>query len=477
MPDLLGAANPVPGYDKTSVNRNIPVSPEKVQIQNSPDLTKVSRGDRRTEQQGSDLQGDGKVRYDSNYQTFIQRLRETPNMTESMARIFSGKEGVVVLSGMQEGSAEEIAQILKMLQMDAQQMLGFLLGQVKGGSRFQGALFTLLRNAYNRADSGSVRGDILQFLKAYMDFSSSQHVEGNIMRGLNMMRDAMPASWSDKLTDVLAQLQNAFAAGDRQGAMQILQKSIFPYISNYVEQTHDMGTPRDLVTRLALEAARYENGSTEKVLDAFHRLVSYGTLKTQLGGIDDQSLLMLLRGNQIDEKSQAAQFAEYLARAAQRGLSGSDGPAAQEAFRDLVQAMLINESVYMPVNHYMIPLQWGDRMLFSELWVDPDDQSERRESGQSSGRTVKVLFKMDVQSLGLFDVVLVSRDNTVDLQIFCPETVAPFSKQIEQGISTILANHDLVPARVEVRKMSKPVALTDVFPKIFEGKNSVDVKI
>ena len=69
MPDLLGAANPVPGYDKAVTNRNIPVSPEKVQIQNSPDLTKVMRGDRRTEQQGTDLQGDGKVRYDSNYQT------------------------------------------------------------------------------------------------------------------------------------------------------------------------------------------------------------------------------------------------------------------------------------------------------------------------------------------------------------------------------------------------------------------------
>ena len=26
----------------------------------------------------------------------------------------------------------------------------------------------------------------------------------------------------------------------------------------------------------------------------------------------------------------------------------------------------------MPVNHYMIPLEMDGRMLFSELWVDPD---------------------------------------------------------------------------------------------------------
>ena len=29
MPELLGATNPVPGYDKTTVNRNITVSPVK----------------------------------------------------------------------------------------------------------------------------------------------------------------------------------------------------------------------------------------------------------------------------------------------------------------------------------------------------------------------------------------------------------------------------------------------------------------
>ena len=476
MPDLLGAANPVPGYDKAVTNRNIPVSPEKVQIENSPDLTKVSRGDRRTERQGTDLQGDGKVRYDSNYQTFIQRLKDTPDMLDSLVRIFSGKEGTMVFSGLQEGSAADIAQILNMLQMDEKQMLSFLRGQVKMGSRFHGALFTLLRNAYAKAESAGVRSDILQFMKAYMDFSSSQHIEGNILRDLSTMMDAMPASWAEKLTDALARLQNAFAAGDRQGAMQILQKSIFPYAASYVEQTHDMGLPRDLVTRLALEAARYENGSSEKVLDAFHRLVSYGTLKTQLGGIDDQSLLTLLRGKQVDEASSAARFAEYLTQAAAKGLSGGDGVDAQEAFQNLIQAMLINESVYMPINHYLLPLQWDGRMLFSELWVDPDDESERQKSGQGS-RAVKVLFKMDVQSLGLFDVILVSRDRTVDLQIFCPETVAPFSKQIEKGISDILVNNQLVPSRVEVRKMTRPVALTEVFPKIFEGKNSVDVKI
>ena len=44
-------------------------------------------------------------------------------------------------------------------------------------------------------------------------------------------------------------------------------------------------------------------------------------------------------------------------------------------------------------------------------------------------------------------------------------------------MSTILQNHELKPSRVLVRRMERPVALTEVFPKIFEGKNSVSVKV
>ncbi len=41
---------------------------------------------------------------------------------------------------------------------------------------------------------------------------------------------------------------------------------------------------------------------------------------------------------------------------------------------------------------------------------------------------MKILFKMDVQPLGLFDIILNSRGNEVDIQVSCPERVVPFSQ-------------------------------------------------
>ena len=477
MPELLGATNPVPGYDKTTVNRNITVSPDNTQIQNVPDPSKVVRADGRTEQQDSNLQGDGGIRYDSNFQTFLQRLRDTPSLADSLSRIFSGREGIVVSSGLSAGIAEEMGRLLEMLRMDESQLLDFLQGQFKTGTRFGGALFALLRSAYARAASEGVRTDILQFLKAYVDFDSTTHIEGNLLRDLQSMADAMPASWAEKLRDLTAQLQNGIAAGNRQGNLQLLQREIFPYMSSYVERTHDMGTPRALLTMLALNVARYENGSEEKLLEGFHQLSGYGTLKGQLGGIDDQSLLLLLK-NRGGGDSKAVEFSNHLASAAARAFRGEGSAEVQQAFQNLIAAMLVNESVYMPINHYLLPLEWDGRMLFSELWVDPNAEDEQNRGGDGGARnTMRFLFKMDVQSLGLFDVILTAQGSDVDIQIACPDAAVPFSKQIGDAVSQILARNDLKPARVAVRRMDRPVTLTEVFPKIFEGKNSINVKI
>ncbi len=476
MPDLLGATNPVPGYDKTTVNRNITVSPDNPQIQNVTDPSKVVRADGRTEQQDSNLQGDGGIRYDSNFQTFLQRLRDTPSLAESLSRIFSGMGGIVVSSGLSAGIAEEMGRLLEMLRMDESQLLNFLQGQFKTGTRFGGALFALLRNAYDRAASNGVRTDILQFLKAYVDFDSTSHIEGNLLRDLQSMADAMPASWAEKLRDLTAQLQNGIAAGNRQGNLQLLQREIFPYMSSYVERTHDMGTPRALLTMLALNVARYENGSEEKLLEGFHQLSGYGTLKGQLGGIDDQSLLLLLK-NRGGGDSKAVEFSNHLASAAARAFRGEGSAEVQQAFQNLIAAMLVNESVYMPINHYLLPLEWNGRMLFSELWVDPNAEDEQNRGGGGGKNTMRFLFKMDVQSLGLFDVILTAQGTDVDVQIACPDKAAPFSKQIGDAVSQILTRNELKPTRVAVRRMDRPVTLTEVFPKIFEGKNSINVKI
>ena len=480
MPDLLGVTNPVPGRENTGINRNIPLTQGAQQnnpnIQNATDLQRVTHADGRTERHDNgQLNTPQHIRYDSNFETFVQRLRESPNLADSLSRLFGGREGTVVLSGMREGVADEMSQIMQMMHMDAEQLKAFLKGQFRSGSRCGGALFALLRGAYANAASASVQEDILMFVKAYMDHSSTGHIEKNILRELRGMAGSMPASWAQAILDLLEQMESDMAAGNREAVLDALRQKVFPHMADYVGRTHDLGMPRELLSRLTLNMTRYENGSLENLLAAFRRLVSYGTLRDQLGSIDDEALLMLLKANDFDPNSAANQFADQLMAAAARALKGEGNAATQDIFRQLVAAMLINESVYMPVNHYILPMEWNGKFLFSEMWVDPDAEGES-EKGRRR-KCTKILLKLDVQPLGNFDVLLVSADREVGMNIFCPGKMLPFADQITRTLGQILERNGLKNGGISVQQMYRPLTLTEVFPQIFERKNSVNVKV
>ena len=478
MADLLGATNPVPGYDSSAMNRQMPISPNDLQIQNIPDPSRVGRPDARTDRQDGGDATKAPPRFDSNFETFLQRLREAPDLISELTRIFTVKYGTVVSSGLSQGLAAEMGRILEMLKMDQGQLTAFLSNQLKSSARFGGALFDVLRSAYFGTRSQSMREDILQFLKKFSDFSSTGHVEKNLLRSLSGMIRSMPASWSGKLLEMAARLENGIAAGDREGNLKLLQNEVFPHMSDYVERTHDLGRPRSLLTMLALDMARYENGSERSVVEAFHQLLGYGGLKEKLGGIEDGVLMRLLRGTEFHKAARENRFADQLAAAAAKAIRGEGGVEAQDGFREIITALLINESVYMPVNHLLIPLEWEGKMMFSELWMDPDAENEGEKRGGGEGsNTLRFLFKMDIQDAGLYDVVLGCKGSKVDLRVGFPEGLEPFAELIRRDLSDILSDNGLEPGKVSVGRMERPLTLSEVFPKIFEGKNSVDVKV
>lgn len=474
MADLLGATNPVPGYDNAGAGRGTTITPNDPQIKNIPEPSRVSRPDGREEHEDAgDAAKSSRLRYGSNFQTFLQRLRQSPDLVQTLSRLL--RQGTLVTSGMSEGLATEMSQVLEMLKMDEGQLLRFLTDQMKASARFGGPLFALLRNAYAGTQSQALREDILQFLKKFNDFSSTAHIEGNLLREVSGMAKNMPASYGAKLMELLAQLQNGVAAGDRAGNLKLLQGQIVPYFSDYVGRTHDMGQARALLSFLSLDIARYENGSERGLMQAFRQLCGYGSLRDTLGSVSDAELLKLLRSTGFAKAAQNNAFADQLAAAAGRALRGEGGTEMQETFRELVSALLINESVYMPVNHMVIPLDWDGKMMFSELWVDPDAEGEHGE--QSAQNTIRFLFKLDIQELGAFDIILSCQGERVSLHVGCPERVAPFSSIVSGAMRDILQKNGLRPEGVSVERLDRPVAISEVFPHIFEGRNGVNVTI
>ena len=267
-------------------------------------------------------------------------------------------------------------------------------------------------------------------------------------------------------------------AGDRQGALKLLQSKILTFLSGYTSKTNDMGLSRTLISMLALDVSRYENGGEDGLLQAFHQLLAGSpVLREKLGSLPDEALLRLLDNTSFAKAEEGDRFAGQLTKAAHSALQSGAGKEVQEAFRNIVSAFLVNESVHMPLNHILLPLQWEDRMVFSEMWVDPDAEENLKRGRGDQENTLRFLFKIDIQGLGFFDMVLTARGEQVSVQVFCPERVAPFSRLMQGELSRILTENGLTDSGVQVRQMDRPLTISGVFPRIFEGENSINVKI
>ena len=52
-----------------------------------------------------------------------------------------------------------------------------------------------------------------------------------------------------------------------------------------------------------------------------------------------------------------------------------------------MRGMLVNESVYMSVNHFVLPFQYQGKEAVSEFWIDPDaEKKEDRETSREKRR-------------------------------------------------------------------------------------------
>ena len=482
MANLMGVTNPVPNYDGPNNNRNVPsaVKPNDTQIQNIPDPSRVGRADARTDQSGADdALHSAALRYDSNLQVFLQNLREAPDLGAEIMKAVTWLRGLAMTPGLQAGLAEELSQFLQLFPMDGESFRQFFLNQMESGNRFSGPLLSLLRQAYQNIRSEGVRQDILAFLKRYSDFSSTSHIGRTMMQLLRQMPDYLPQSWRNELIAMTARLENGLEAGARGENLKLLQGEIVPYLGTYVERTHDLGMVRSLLRFLVLNITRYENGGEEGLLSAFRQLGGYGDVLEGLNRLDDASLLKLLRDNPFTQAAQQDVFAERLASLAQYALRGECGSQVQEAFQEIIRAILINESVYMPLRHGLLPMEWEGKMSYGEFWVDPDAQEEEkdRQADGSRGGKIQFLFKMDVQDLGFLEMALGAANGQVDLSVYGPESVARHGEVIAQDIKEILKGRGLDGKSIRVIREEKPLAITDVFPHLFEGKRSVNVKI
>lgn len=472
MANILRVTTPPTGYEN-NVRNNAQNQPDKMQIQNPVDPNRVVRPDNRSDansQNGAQLSAS----YDSNFGTFVQLLRDTPQLSDTMSKLMFGGMANLVEAGIGADTAEDISTFFQLLKMTDAELVEFLKNQLSGSVRFQGPFFALMREALNNAPTVEQRAAILAFLKRYSDMSSGKHLMENMKDLLSDIKKYMFHEQRELLDQLTRGLNHRGPQDTGQNTAR-LQQDIIPFLAKYVAQTRNMGSLRNLVAQLTYNAARYENGDLDQLISDFKNLLKFPSFQKTFEGMDEEQLRELLMRMNFDKAAGKCAWADKFLSIVESGMRGDAGLENRQVFENVVNALLLNESVYMPVLHLMLPIELNGQLMFSEMWIDPDEDGDA--SSDPKERTAKLLIKFDIKDVGFFDLLMVYEKENVSMRLFYPDHLSSFESDIKKGMGEILERNGLNCEYLGVEQAKGSIPVSAVFPKIFERKNSVNVTI
>lgn len=443
------------------------------QIQNPVDVNRVVRADGREDGKTQDATGQGAaaIDYESNYGAFVQKLNASQGMTGLLGELFFEDKAGYLLPD-QGILATMLEQVRESLQMETpEQLLEFFKQQALDQAKFSGDFFQNVRQLLSQDTSPNLKGALLSFLKGYNDFTSGKHQLQQLQTLTDTISDQMLRQSRDEFRSLLQQMDWSAASGDVAHNTEVLNNTLIPFLSNYISRTHDYGAVRDSIMLFVLHAVKYENGSSDALGQLLERIMSSKEFMNLYEGEARADLEKTLQ--ELIQKRSEGGLAKDISEILERGSQGKAGLERVSQFYQTFQGFLLNESVYMPLLHFLVPFSWQGAEVMSEVWVDPDAEKEQ----EYGSRRIKMLLKFHIQQLGNFDMALEFQDRKTEVQLYVPASLQPKAEEIQARLGSILKKNGMIPARLSVQEKKGELKVMDVFPEIREKEKSVNVRV
>lgn len=414
---------------------------------------------------------------DSNFESFVRALKQTPALMEIYSDVFMTKlmnpTGIAFYGA---DFAESVYEFMNEINMTPEQLLNLMKEQNLMTNKFTGPFFDIVRNMVSNGNSRELTIAVLDFLKRYDAVTSNVHTENVMLSNIKGIASNILQSRSEQLTELM---QDYPSGGSHSEKLAFMKNELLPFLTKYVSQTHDYGVARDMIAMFSVSLSKFETGSPDAFKASFKNLAGYMQLTGMLEGIDIEVLqdkLMSGFNSPEQEDTKSARMLDAFVDILSEGLGGKAGAANKAAFSDMVSSLLMHESVYMPLTHLVIPANIDGKMMFSEMWIDPDDEGNAAQGGSEPNRS-KIFVKFMIKELGNFDLLLTEKEGKVSMEIHYPELLNDKTQKIRRDIPDIVRKNNLKIENLVLSKGRMEKSITEIFPKIFAQKTSVDVSV
>lgn len=441
------------------------------QVQNPSDPSRVMRADGQksgtADEQGGE-QGFGIRNYQGNYTDFLQKLSQENETTALLGRILFQNGSMTAVGN--EGLGQMVQQLLESAHFEnPDQLLDFL--KMQGQAKFSGTFFENLRTLFSQEGNRGLQEAALKFLQVFNNYSSGEHLLKQMQELSEDIRGMLYTSVKQEYDSILDQINWNAENGNVEENSRILFQKLVPFLSNYISRTHDYGSVRNSVIQLILYGARYENGNTDQLKSLFERMISNRDFSYYFEG-EPEELYAQLTGNGGKKETI---YGDLFGSLVERGAQGEAGLERVQDFYQLMKGMLLNESVYMPLNHFILPFQYQGKEAVSEFWVDPD--AEKREEEQDGGRKIRLLVNFEIHGLGEFQMLANLQDHKLSMELGVPKALSSRAGEIQTKLQEICTRNGMRVKTMQIQEKKAPYRLVDVFPKIRKKENGVNVSV
>lgn len=440
-------------------------------IQNPADPDAVNRADGQNAGGSGTATGEGGGRildFEGNYASFLRNLRGLEDFPKELSALFFSDSGMLLFQN-QEGLGTALSGLFSSMELqNPEELLAFMKEQ-GGELKFSGAFFDGLRGLMQERISEPLRNAILDFVKSYNDLSAGPHLLRQMRTIAGDIRNLMLSSAAEKFAALTERLDLSALPGDTEANTRLINNEILPFLSRYVSQTHDYGPVRNAAMLFILYAVKYENGDKETLEKLGQRLMKNSDFQLLFRG--DPAALWQETAERLLKREAEDSFSSLFPKLLLAGAEGKAGSENSMRFQEVLNGLLVNESVYMPLRHSIFPFRFRGRQVMSEMWVEPED---RRRGGNGG---TKLLLRFHIQSVGDFELVSLIRDRRVDLQLFLPEELMERQKEVEGKVSGILRKNGLSVANLGIRRRMRALRLAEVFPGLSEQSHGINIRI
>ena len=226
---------------------------------------------------------------------------------------------------------------------------------------------------------------------------------------------------------------------------------------------------------LIFHAARYQDGDMGKLEKLFDHMINDREFVRLFKGNPQENMeaVFKARAKEVQQQRSMADFADGLSGLLLKGANGKAGLENVQQFYTIMNGMLLNESVYIPLLHFILPFQYEGNNVMSEMWVDPDSEKDN-DDGE---RQVKLFLKFNIQSVGKFELVMTLQSHEAKVQLFVPPQLANKEQEIRSEVGDILKDNGIRFSQLMVRQRVRDRRVDEVFPEIREKERTINVRI